>query len=61
MFFQDDGLADDPVAIRRATTSFRSSCINRRKPEPSWPHSNTTFLTQIYIRWRCIDRLSWHR
>src|SRR5208337_570289 len=29
--------------------------INRRKPKPSWSHSNTTFPTQIYIRWCCID------
>ena len=29
--------------------------VDRRKPKPPSSHSNTTFPTQIYIRWCCID------
>src|ERR1700721_76429 len=34
--------------------------LDRRKPKPHpSSHANTTFTEQIYIRWCCIDRLSW--
>src|SRR5882724_6003415 len=30
--------------------------LDRRKPKSlSWPHANTTFTLQTYIRWCCID------
>src|ERR1700684_1741840 len=30
--------------------------LDRRKPKPyPWSHANTTFTTQIYIRWCCFD------
>src|SRR5882724_6255083 len=30
--------------------------LDRRKPKSlSWPHANTTFTQQTYIRWCCID------
>jgi hypothetical protein len=30
--------------------------LDRRKPKPHpWPHANTTFTEQIYLRWCCID------
>jgi hypothetical protein len=30
--------------------------LDRRKPKSlSWPHVNTTFTQQTYIRWCCID------
>src|SRR5882724_6830393 len=32
--------------------------LDRRKPKSlSWPHANTTFTQQTYIRWCCIDLL----
>src|SRR5450755_3927051 len=33
--------------------------LDRRKPKSlSWPHANTTFTQQTYIRWCCIDLLN---
>ena len=42
--------------LSRLPTAPQVALLHRRKPKPlSWPHANTTFTQQTYIRWCCID------
>src|SRR5262249_7586876 len=42
--------------LSRLPAASNITLLDRRKPKPHpWPHANTTFTEQIYIRWCCID------
>ncbi len=42
--------------LSRLPATPNVTLLDRRKPKPfPWPHTNTTFTEQIYIRWCCID------
>src|SRR5262249_34032901 len=42
--------------LPRLPTTPNVTLLDRRKPKSHpWPHDNTTFTAQIYIRWCCID------
>jgi len=44
------------LRLSRLPAAPNITFLDRRKPKPHpWPHANTTFTEQIYIKWCCID------
>ena len=42
--------------LSRLPPAQNDTLLDRRKPKSlSWPHANTSFTQQTYIRWCCID------